>query len=134
MKKSIYLVIIILIATSFNLKAQVIQSETELNKILCKNWKPDFAVMGDVKINQLPNTIAFELEFNSDNSYFVIKDNDKQKGKWTFNPDKKHIELSINNKVTSRIIKINETEFILVLVSEGIKNPSIPHMQIHFKS
>lgn len=136
MRNILYLTLGIFIGMNFNLNAQnVIQTQKELKDILCKNWKPDYALMGGMKINQLPNNIAFEFEFNLDNSYFVIKDKDRQKGKWTLNPNKKYVELSINGKVTSRITKINPTEFILVLVSDGKNDPpGLPNMEIHFKN
>ena len=35
-------------------------------------------MMNAMRINQLPNNSAFEFEFNTDNSYFVIKEKTKQ--------------------------------------------------------
>jgi hypothetical protein len=64
---------------NLNSKAQnVTQSKTELSKLLCKTWKADYAMMNAMRINQLPNNSAFEFEFNTDNSYFVIKEKTKQ--------------------------------------------------------
>lgn len=136
MKNKLYLTICLIIGLQLNLNAQnVTQSKVELNKVLCKKWVPDYALMGGMKINQLPSNLAFELEFNSDNSYFVIKEKKKQKGEWSQNTSKKYIELAINNKITSRITKISETEFILVLVSDGKNDPpGLPSMEIHFKN
>ncbi|WP_268849379.1 hypothetical protein [Flavobacterium aestivum] len=136
MKKILYLTLGLLLGINFNSKAQnVSQTKTELTKILCKTWKADYAIMNGMRINQLPNNIAFEFEFNSDNSYVVIKEKTKQKGKWTFNEKKKYIDLSNNNKTNSRITKINENELILVLVSEGKSNPpSLPNMEVYCKT
>lgn len=136
MNKNLYLTICFIIGLHLNLKAQnVTQSRVELNKILCKKWAPEYALMGGMRINQLPNNIAFKLEFNYDNSYLVLKENEKQKGKWTQNTSEKYVELIINNKITSRITKINETEFILVLVSDNKNEPlGLPSLEIHFKN
>ena len=136
MKKILYLTFGLFLGINFNSKAQnVTQTKTELNKVLCKTWKADYAMMYGMRINQLPNNIAFEFEFNSDNSYLVIKEKTKQKGKWTFNEKKKYIDLSINNKTNSRITKINENKLILVLVSDGKSNPTgLPNMEVYFKS
>ncbi|WP_035648818.1 hypothetical protein [Flavobacterium sp. ASV13] len=136
MKKIFYLTLSLFFGINFNSKAQnVSQTKTELNKVLCKTWQADYAMMNGMRINQLPNNIAFELEFNSDNSYLVIKEKTKQKGKWTFNEKKKYIDLSINNKTNSRITKISENELILVLVSDGKNNPpGLPNMEIYCKT
>lgn len=136
MNKVLYLTMGLLLGVNLNSKAQnVTQSKIELNKVLCKNWKADYAMMGGMRINQLPNNIAFEFEFNPDNSYTVIKDKTKQKGKWIFNENKKYIDLSVNNKTNSRITKINENELILVLVSDGKNNPpGLPNMEVYCKS
>ncbi|WP_426485839.1 hypothetical protein [Flavobacterium sp. 2] len=136
MKKIFYLTLSLFFGINFNSKAQnVSQTKTELNKVLCKTWQADYAMMNGMRINQLPNNIAFELEFNSDNSYLVIKEKTKQKGKWTFNEKKKYIDLSINNKTNSRITKISKNELILVLVSDGKNNPpGLPNMEIYCKT
>ncbi|MBC7555997.1 MAG: hypothetical protein H7195_03440 [Chryseobacterium sp.] len=136
MKKILYITFGLFFGINFNLKAQNIsQTKTELNKVLCKTWKADYAMMNGMRINQLPNNIAFEFEFNSDNTYLVFKEKTKQKGKWTFNEKKKYIDLSINNKTNSRITKINENELILILVSDGKSNPpGLPNMEVYCKA
>ncbi len=119
-----------------NSKAQnVTQSKTELSKLLCKTWKADYAMMNAMRINQLPNNSAFECEFNTDNSYIVNKEKTKQQGIWTYNENKKYIDLAINNKTNSRITKINENELVLVLVSEGKNNAvGLPNMEVYLKA
>ncbi|MFT5254482.1 MAG: hypothetical protein ACI87N_003554 [Flavobacteriales bacterium] len=136
MKKILYLTLGFFLAINLNSKAQnVTQSKTELSKLLCKTWKADYAMMNGMRINQLPNNIAFEFEFNTDNSYFVIKEKTKQQGKWTYNENKKYIDLAINNKTNSRITKINENELVLVLVSDGKNNPvDLPNMEVYLKT
>ena len=65
MKKKIYLTICFIIGLQLNLNAQnITQSKVEINKILCKKWVPDYALMGGMRINQLPNNLAFELVNN----------------------------------------------------------------------
>lgn len=136
MKKILYLTLGLFLAINLNSKAQnVTQSKTELSKLLCKTWKADYAMMNGMRINQLPNNSAFECEFNTDNSYFVIKEKTKQQGIWTYNENKKYIELAINNKTNSRITKINENELVLVLVSEGKNNAvGLPNMEVYLKA
>jgi hypothetical protein len=136
MKKILYLTLSLFLAINLNSKAQnVTQSKTELSKLLCKTWKADYAMMNGMRINQLPNNIAFECEFNTDNSYFVIKEKTKQRGIWTYNENKKYIDFAINNKTNSRITKINENELVLVLVSEGKNNAvGLPNMEVYLKA
>jgi hypothetical protein len=136
MKKILYLTLGLFLTINFNSKAQnITQTKTELNTILCKNWKVDYAIMNGMRINQLPNNIAFEFEFHNDNSYFVIKEKTKRKGKWNFNQNKKYIDLIIDNKTNSRITKINENELVLVLVSDGKSNPpEMPNMEVYLKA
>ena len=69
--------------------------------------------MNGMRINQLPNNMTFELEFKADNSYFVIREKRKQKGKWNFIQNKKFVNLSVNNQIISRITKISENEMML---------------------
>lgn len=136
MKKILYFTLGLFLTINFNSKAQnITQTKTELNTILCKTWKADYAIMNGMRINQLPNNIAFELKFHNDNSYFVIKEKTKQKGSWTFNQNKKYIDLSINNKINSRIIRISESEIVFILVSDGKTNPpGLPNMEVYLKT
>jgi len=136
MKKILYLIVGLFLAINLNSTAQnVTQSKTELSKLLCKTWKADYALINGMRINQLPNNIAFEFEFNTDNSYFVIKEKTKQQGIWTYNENKKYIDLAINNKTNSRISKINENELLLVLVSDGKNNIiDLPNMEVYLKT
>ena len=136
MKKILYLTVGFFLAINLNSKAQnITQSKTELSKLLCKTWKADYAMMNAMRINQLPNNSAFEFEFNTDNSYFVIKEKTKQQGIWIYNENKKYIDLAINNKTNSRITKINENELVLVLVSDAKNNAvGFANMEVYLKT
>ena len=135
MKKLLSLLPYLFLSISFNCAAQnITQNKTELSTILCKTWKVDYALMNGMRINQLPNNMTFELEFKTDNSYFVIREKGKQKGKWNFIQNKKFVNLSVNNKIISRITKISENEMVVILISDGkINPPGLPNIEVYLK-
>lgn len=137
MTKSLLLTIGLFAGFGLAIKAQDVRlTKADLNKALCRHWKPDYALMDGVRMNQMLNTFAFEYEFNADNTYYLItKDKAKKKGQWTFNPKKKYIELTMDSKVTSRITTLSETEFTSVLADEGgQESKGLPELEIHFTS
>ena len=131
MKQNIYIKIAILLGT-FNLQAQNVNlSKDELIKTLCKNWEVSFASMNGMKINQLPENTAFEVNFNSDGTLYFI--GTEEKGQWLFNAKKKYVEFWVNKKAVSRIKSLSEKEFTAILVNNGQKDvPGLPNLEIHY--
>jgi hypothetical protein len=109
-------------------------NESELKSILCHQWEIEYALMGGMKIGQMPGAADFDFNFHSDGKYDILsEDGDNKNGLWTYDTENKYIELSIKEKVTSRIKFISKNKLILILVS-GQNDPSgLPSMEIHFK-
>ncbi|HHC79451.1 MAG TPA: hypothetical protein ENK46_06180 [Flavobacteriia bacterium] len=136
MNKTLFLIFSSIILCCFSSSAQNITlDEPELIQVLCKQWKIDFAVVGNMKIGQKPGADNFDMKFASDGTYRLINDNEKtiNTGKWTYNVKKKYVELSIDEKVTSRILSINAKKLVLILVSGKNDPPGLPQMEVHFK-
>ena len=77
----------------------------------------------------MPGATDFDFIFSSDGSYDLIReDGDNKSGTWIYNLANKNIELSIEDKMTSRIISINKDKMIVTLVSDRL-----PGVEIHFK-
>ena len=103
--------------------------KSELKDVLCKQWGIEYAMMNGKKIGQMPGATDFDFIFSSDGSYDLIReDGDNKSGTWIYNLANKNIELSIEDKMTSRIISINKDKMIVTLVSDRL-----PGVEIHFK-
>jgi hypothetical protein len=128
-------VFVFLIIHNFSLNAQDINlSKSDLEVVLCKQWKIEYALMGGMKIQQMPGAADFDLKFKSDGTYDLIQeDGTIDNGIWVFDSKMKLIVLSIKEKVTSRVKSINENKLILTLVSGQKEPPGLPNMEIHFK-
>ena len=129
MKKNLFAFLLI-IGFAPLLNAQNISlSKEELTKHLCREWKTAYATMGGMNVGPKANA-GFDVVFNSDGSYTTSKSTTK--GKWNFDTKKKYVELRMNNKLTSRIISIDEKEFVMVLVSDADGPKGMPDLEIHF--
>ncbi|CAM4410864.1 hypothetical protein [Zobellia nedashkovskayae] len=124
-----------IIGLNFTLFAQDINiNETELESVLCKQWEIEYALMGGMKVGQMPGASDFDFKFHPDGKYDLIReDADNSAGIWTYNSDGKYVELSIEEKVTSRIKYIDQNKLILTLVSGQNDPPGLPSMEVHFK-
>ena len=135
MNKRIIITIGCLLAFNFYVLAQDIHfSKATLKPVLCKQWQIEYAMMGEMKIGQKIGATDFDMKFNTDGTYDLIhKDGKTQKGKWVYYADKKYVELSIDDKVTSRVKSVNKTTLILTLVSGENDPPGLPQLEVHFK-
>ncbi|MEP3210847.1 MAG: hypothetical protein ABJN95_16715 [Maribacter sp.] len=133
--KGILLIFGFLVGLSNGLSAQDIGlSKTQLETVLCKQWQIEYALMGGMKIKQMPGAADFDFKFISDGKYDLIrKDGNNESGIWKYFPENKYVELSIKDKITSRIKSIDESKLILILVSGENDPPGIPNVEVHFK-
>ena len=134
MKRNL-IVIGLVIGINLNCFAQeVTLSESELKNVLCKQWEIEYALMNGMKIGQMPGASDFDFNFKKDGTYDLIREDGKnESGIWTYNSEKKYVELSIKEKVTSRIKSIDKTKLILTLVSGQNDPPGLPSVEVHFK-
>ena len=135
MKRTLKLVVL-MIGLNNSLMAQDVNlSKTELETVLCKQWEIEYALMGGMQIKQKPGATDFDFKFASDGNYEIIReDGNDELGKWIYDPEKKYVELSIKEKVTSRIKSIDKNKLILILVSGENDPPGLPKVEVHFKS
>ncbi|WP_324026327.1 hypothetical protein QSV08_02620 [Maribacter sp. BPC-D8] len=127
--------ILMIIGMNSTLSAQDINlDESELQSILCQQWEIEYALMGGMKIGQLPGAADFDFDFHSDGKYDIISENeDNKSGRWIYDIENKYVELSIEEKTTSRIKFIDTNKLILILVSGQNDPPGLPSMEVHFK-
>jgi len=131
--------ILLLLTLGFSCTAiaqNVSMNKEEVVKTLCRQWKPQYAQVGAQRIDQLPGNMAFEVEFKVDNT-FVITGSDKKKktGKWTFNSQKKYVDLNVDNKAKLRITTLTKSTFTAVMdntdgeVPQGLSGLQIVFVQ-----
>ncbi|MEM6516590.1 MAG: hypothetical protein AAF688_10445 [Bacteroidota bacterium] len=133
--KKILILIGLIIGMQLNSYGQDIElSDSKLKSILCQQWEIEYTMMNGMKLGQMPGAADFDLKFKNDGSYDIIReDEDNDSGIWTYKPQDKYVELSVKNKVTSRIKSINKNKLILILVSGKDDPPGLPNMEVHFK-
>lgn len=134
MKKTLFLMVLVIGLNNSLMAQDVNLSKTELETVLCKQWEIEYALMGGMQIKQIPGAADFDFKFISDGKYDLIrKDGNTESGIWTYLPENKYVELSIKDKITSRVKSIDESKLILILVSGENDPPGIPSIEVHFK-
>lgn len=109
-------------------------NESELKSVLCQQWGIDFAMLGEMKIKQIPGATDFDFKFKSDGTYEIIEETGETKtGNWTFYPNHKFVELEINGTTTSRIESISTDKLILVMTPDDSGPSGMPKVETHFK-
>src|SRR6056297_3200527 len=127
MKKNGWIFSVVIIAFGHSLIGQKInQSESELKSLLCKQWAIEFAMIGDMKIGQLPGATDFDFKFRPDGTYDVIKDNgDTTTGNWKFYSEEKYVELEMNGTKTSKIESLTGNKLVPVMPPEDSSPPGM---------
>ncbi len=134
MKRTLIVIGLIIGINLTSFAQEVTLSESELKNVLCKQWEIEYAMMNGMKIGQMPGASDFDLKFKKDGTYDLIREDEKnESGIWTYNSEKKYVELAIKEKVTSRIKSIDKTKLILILVSGQNDPPGLPSVEVHFK-
>ena len=114
MKKNSHIILFIFVV-NFSFSQNVTLHKNEVEKLLCQSWNFDYGLSNGVKIQGL-ETANQEYSFNANNSYKLIgADSFVSSGTWKFVPEKKRIELYLDNGNSSGYIKfISENQFILI--------------------
>ncbi|MAO10290.1 MAG: hypothetical protein CMC07_05250 [Flavobacteriaceae bacterium] len=129
MKNSLILIVLFFGMNLISSAQEVSFTKPELEGVLCKQWKIEYAMMNEMKIEQMPGAADFDILFIADGSYDLIrKGGDNKSGTWVYDTVNKYIKLSIEEKTTSHIKSINHNKMILTLVSE-----KLPGVKIYFK-
>lgn len=125
----------LLIGLNVSLFAQNVKlTESEVATVLSKQWEIEFGMMGSEKIVQMPGAKDFDLLFKENGSLAMIDDDGTVRtGFWKYQSEDKYIELSVDGKITSRIISLNNSKLILILVSGKSESTRLPNVEIHFK-
>ena len=135
MKRIVLILAPLILGWNSCLTAQNINlGESELKSVLCQQWGIDFAMLGEMKIKQIPGATDFDFKFKSDGTYSIIAETGETKsGNWTFHPKGKYVELEINGTITSRIESISENKLILVMTPDDSGPSGMPKVETHFK-
>ena len=135
MKKNILFIVFLFGICTTIFSQNINLTKQELESTLCKHWELDYVMMGDIKIgDNIGTSEKLDYQYKSNGEYDLISEvKITGTGKWIYYSDKKYIELSINNKVTSQIIGIDNDKLIMILVSDEKGPPGLPNLVIHFK-
>jgi hypothetical protein len=133
--KKLLLFLVLLIGFNVSLLGQNVKlTESELETILSNQWEIEFAMMGSQKIGQMPGAKDFDFLFKKDGKFDLIEDDGTiRTGFWKYLLKDNYIELTIDGNVTSRIISLNKSKLILILVSGKNDTGKLQNVEIHFK-
>ncbi len=118
MKKTICIVVITFLLSHTKSFAQTINlSADSISTFLCKKWEVNYAIMGGMKITQIPGSPEISYEFNRDNTFLMTSNDpkEKDKGTWVYDTKKKTIKLSINGNNNTIIVSLKEGELIMLV-------------------
>lgn len=117
MKKIICIVLICVLLSNTKSFSQTVNLPADsAATLLCKKWEVDYALMGDMKISEIPGVTTINYEFNKDKTFLITSDNpkDRTKGTWAYDAKKKLIKLTINGKSNTSIISLKDGELVML--------------------
>lgn len=126
MKKLLFIALLIS-TTAFS---QSVTKKETIAKLLLKSWKADYAMMNGLKIEQMGQMKQLEYTFKADNTYLMNKG---KTGQWKYNEKKKCIDLYLDGKVKSSIIKLQAKSFVMTLSPDKSAPKEVKDFQIFFK-
>lgn len=95
----------------------IILSPDSINTLLCKKWQVDYALMGNMKIEQLPGATEINYEFLKNGTVIMTTspatDKEKTKGSWSYDAKNKRIKIVTYNKNTGVITDLNDSLFVM---------------------
>lgn len=125
-----------LIFSNFTLFAQDVKIPSDsIETVLCKKWEADYALLGGMKISQMPGATDMIIEFKNDKTFQITSNNQKEstKGIWNYDSKKKLINLLINGKSNSAIISLNDNVLIMLIdTKEATPDDPMP-MKVIYK-
>ncbi|GAA0758523.1 lipocalin-like domain-containing protein [Psychroflexus lacisalsi] len=133
--KKIIILFLVLICLPFSISAQSIDLKpSKLESILCKQWTIEFAKMGDIELTEVPDTLDFNLKFNSNGTYEVKSSNDdNSSGTWAYDKDKGTVELEAAGNVKFTIKSISKDKLIINLDLGEDAPLGLSNLELHFK-
>jgi hypothetical protein len=134
--KKIAVVFALIISCQFSVKAQEITLKpSKLESVLCKRWQVEYAKMGEMKIEQIPGATDFDLLFDKNGTYQVIKTDseDSQSGTWTYDTKNNSVELEANGNVKFQVKSITKEKLILSLNLGDDAPPGMSNLELHLK-
>ena len=126
MKKLLFTALLI---SSVAFSQNVAKKET-ITKLLLKSWKADYGMMNGLKIEQMGQMKQLEYTFKADNTYVMNKG---KTGEWKYNEKKKCIDLYLDGKIKSTIIKLQAKSLVMTLNPDKTAPKGVKDFQIFFK-
>jgi hypothetical protein len=88
-----------------------------VNTLLCKKWQVDYALMGNMKIEQPPGATEINYEFLKNGTVIMTTsaatDKDKTRGSWIYDVKNKRVKIVTYNKNTGVITGLNNSMLIM---------------------
>ena len=126
MKKLLFIALLI---SSAAFSQSVTKKET-ITKLLLKSWKADYGMMNGLRIEKMGQMKQLEYTFKADYTYVM---NQGKTGQWKYNDKKKCIDLYLDGKVKSRIIKLQAKSLVMNLNADKDAPKEVKDFQIFFK-
>ena len=121
--------LIILLLSSAVYSQNVTKKET-INKLLCKTWIADYALLNGLKVEKMGQMKSLDYTFKSDNTYLA---NGTISGKWQYNAKKKSIELLVNGILKSTITSLQSKKLVMILNADKSAPKEVTKLEIYFK-
>lgn len=110
--------------------SQSVTKKETITKLLLKSWKADYGMMNGLRIEKMGQMKQLEYTFKADNSYTMNKG---KSGQWKYNEKKKCIDLYLDGKVKSSIIKLQPKSLVMTLNADKTAPTEVKDFQIFFK-
>ena len=107
--------------------------ESVYNKLLCNRWEFKYAFVDHTKLKKLPGNRYFDVLFETNGNYELIdRNNQIEKGKWTFVQDENSVYLKSYNGFKANVKSIEKNELVFTMLPEN-SDPIAKNIQIHFR-
>ena len=110
--RKIFLVLILLFIVLPSLNAQIEGiSKDSISVYLSQKWKEKARFLNRQQVEIFGEPIVYEFKMN--NSFVKKYDNKATEGSWSYDSDKKVIQLQIANKTDFYVVSLNKKELLL---------------------
>lgn len=125
--KKILLAALLISSVAFS---QGITKKETIAKLLLKSWKADYGMMNGLRIEKMGQMKQLEYTFKADNTYLMNKG---KTGQWKYNEKKKCIDLYLDGKIKSSIVKLQAKSFAMTLTPDKTAPKEVVDFKIFFK-
>ncbi|SDX36616.1 hypothetical protein SAMN05444411_10513 [Lutibacter oricola] len=133
MKKIIIALGLVIGVSTSIISQNIYLKKTELDKVLCKNWDVDHAIMSGLTIKKLAVNADFEIEFNLDGTFEIYKETGEvREGLWLFN-SKKHYVVLVENDEPIGIVKSCRKGILDIQFSSEKDDSAIANLEVFLK-